>query len=41
MSLAVAALGAGLPAEIRGAQAVAKSWPGFFDAMKQLGAKVE
>ena len=41
MSLAVAALGAGLPAEIRGAQAVAKSWPGFFDAMKKLGAKVE
>lgn len=41
MSLAVAALGAGVPAAICGAQAVAKSWPGFFDAMKQLGAKVE
>ena len=41
MSLAVAALGAGLPAAIRGAQAVAKSWPGFFDAMQKLGAKVE
>lgn len=41
MSLAVAALGAGLPATIRGAQAVAKSWPGFFDAIQKLGAKVE
>ena len=37
MSLA----GAGLPATIRGAQAVAKSWPGFFDAIQKLGAKVE
>src|SRR5699024_1761732 len=41
MSLAVAALGAGLPATIRGAQAVAKSWPGFFDAIQKLGAKAE
>ena len=41
MSLAVAALAAGVPATIRGANAVAKSWPDFFDAMRALGARVE
>ncbi len=41
MSLAVAALGAGVPALIRGANAVAKSWPEFFDAMRGIGARVE
>ena len=41
MSLTVAALAAGVPAVIRGANAVAKSWPEFFDAMRGLGARVE
>ena len=41
MSLAVAALAAGVPAVIRGANAVVKSWPDFFDAMRALGARVE
>ena len=41
MSLTVAALAAGVPAVIRGAGAVAKSWPDFFDAMRTLGARVE
>ena len=41
MSLAVTALAAGVPAAIRGAQAVAKSWPDFFAALRALGAKVE
>ena len=33
MSLTVLAAAAGLPVEIGGAEAVAKSWPGFFAAM--------
>ena len=41
MSLTVLAAAAGLPAEIAGAEAVAKSWPGFFAAMRQLGVEVE
>ncbi len=41
MSLAVAALGAGVPARIDGAQAVAKSWPDFFAVLRGLGAPVE
>ena len=41
MALAVAALGAGLPAVIRGAEAVRKSWPGFFSVMETLGAQLE
>ena len=41
MALAVAALGAGLPAVIRGAEAVRKSWPGFFGVMETLGAQLE
>ena len=40
MSLAVAAYGAGVPAMILGANAVNKSWPGFFEVLKGLGAKV-
>ena len=36
-----AALGAGLPAVIRGAEAVRKSWPGFFGVMETLGAQLE
>ena len=41
MSLTVLAAAAGLPVEIGGAEAVAKSWPGFFAAMRQLGVEVE
>ena len=41
MSLTVLAAAAGLPVEIAGAEAVAKSWPGFFAAMRQLGVEVE
>ena len=40
MSLAVLALAAGLPVTIDGAEAVAKSWPDFFDAARALGAEV-
>ncbi len=40
MSLAVLALAAGVPAEIGGGEAVAKSWPGFWDALFSLGAEV-
>ena len=41
MSLAVLALAAGFPADIAGAEAVRKSWPGFWDMLKTLGAEVE
>lgn len=41
MALTVALLGAGLQGEIQGAQAVNKSWPGFFDAIRAVGGKVE
>ena len=41
MALSVAALGAGYTARISGAQAVAKSWPGFFAVLQQLGAGIE
>ena len=41
MSLTVLAAAAGLPAEIEGAEAVAKSWPDFFDAMRRLGVEVD
>lgn len=41
MSLAVALLGAGVPGTITGAEAVSKSWPGFFDTLKAIGGKVE
>lgn len=40
MSMAVAALAAGVPVTIQGAQAVSKSWPGFFEMLKNLGACV-
>ena len=41
MSLTVLAAAAGLPATITGAEAVAKSWPDFFDAMRRLGVEVD
>ena len=41
MALSVAALGAGYTVRISGAQAVAKSWPGFFATLQQLGAGIE
>lgn len=41
MSLAVAALAGGWRASIQGAEAVAKSWPDFFEVLKTLGAGVE
>ena len=41
MSLTVLAAAAGLPVQIDGAEAVAKSWPGFFAAVRQLGVEVE
>lgn len=40
MALAVMALAAGLRAEIHGAGAVRKSWPGFFEVLRSLNAKV-
>ncbi len=41
MSLAVLALAAGVSADIEGAEAVAKSWPGYWDALALLGAEVQ
>lgn len=41
MALAVAALASGVPAVIRGAEAVSKSWPAFFEVLRGLGARVE
>ena len=41
MSLAILALAAGLRLRIAGAEAVEKSWPRFFEAIRPLGAKVE
>ncbi len=41
MALATAALCAGIPAEIEGAEAVNKSYPGFWTDLQSLGAKVE
>ena len=41
MSLAVLALAAGLELSIDDAEAVQKSWPHFFEAIKPLGAEVE
>lgn len=40
MAMAVAALAAGQPAVIEGANAVNKSWPDFFEVIKGLGAHV-
>ena len=36
-----ASLAAGVPVTIEGANAVNKSWPGFFEVLKNLGACVE
>ena len=41
MAMAVAALGAGVPAVIENAQAVAKSYPDFFDVLRSIGGKAE
>ena len=41
MSLSVLALAAGLKLPIDDAQAVSKSWPNFFTAIKPLGAEVQ
>jgi 3-phosphoshikimate 1-carboxyvinyltransferase len=41
MSLAVAALRAGGPVSVDCAEAVAKSYPGFFDDLSSLGARVD
>ncbi len=41
MSLTVLALAAGLRLTIDGAEAVQKSWPHFFEAIKPLGVEVE
>ena len=41
MSLAVLALAAGLALPISGAEAIAKSWPDFLEAIRPLGAEVE
>lgn len=40
MSLSVAAYAAGVPALLRGAESVNKSWPAFFDVLRGLGAKI-
>ena len=40
MAMAVAALAAGQPAVIEGANAVNKSWPDFFEVIKGLGTHV-
>lgn len=40
MALTVAVLAAGAPAVIHGAEAVRKSWPGFFAALRALGADI-
>ena len=41
MSLAVLALSTGIPLTVDDAEAIAKSWPNFFEAIKPLGAEVE
>ncbi len=41
MSLTVLAAAAGFAAKIQGAEAVQKSWPGFFRDMKKLGVEVD
>ena len=41
MALAVAALGARIPADIQGAEAVEKSYPDFWKDLARLGARVE
>ena len=41
MSLAVLALSTGLPLTVDDAEAITKSWPNFFEAIKPLGAEVK
>ncbi len=41
MALAVTLLAANLPGIIRGAGAVRKSWPAFFEVLRSLGADIE
>ena len=42
MAMAAALFGAaGAPVEIEGAEAVAKSYPGFFDDLEALGVKIQ
>ena len=41
MSLAVLAAAAALPLTVDDAEAITKSWPNFFEAIKPLGAEVE
>ena len=41
MALTIAAAAAGYPAELAGAQAVAKSWPEFFAVLQQGGWQIE
>ena len=41
MSLAVLALSTGIPLTVDDAEAITKSWPNFFEAIKPLGAEVE
>lgn len=41
MALTIAAIGAATPSTILGCECVAKSYPGFFEQLMQLGVKVE
>ncbi|HEY5234914.1 MAG TPA: 3-phosphoshikimate 1-carboxyvinyltransferase, partial [Rhabdochlamydiaceae bacterium] len=41
MSLTVAGLGATGETVVTGTEMVAKSFPGFFDSLRELGAKIE
>ena len=41
MSLAVLSLATGIPLTVDDAEAITKSWPNFFEAIKPLGAEVE
>ena len=42
MAMAAALLGAaGAPIEIEGAEAVAKSYPSFFDDLESLGVQIQ
>ena len=41
MSLVVLALATGIPLTVDDAEAITKSWPNFFEAIKPLGAEVE
>lgn len=40
MALTLAAIAGGFSAEIEGAEAVKKSWPGFFDELNKAGANI-